>query len=124
MKAMLSQLMEGRARVASLSTLTEISKGKRKIRVEDTEDGTGDPNEKMDEGESSLGPKNEGREERIKLKKLEMPVFNGTDPDGWLFRVELYFQMHRLIEEEKLTVAVVCFEGRANKWYPSATQGP
>lgn len=69
----------------------------------------------MEEGESSLGPKEEGKSDRIKLTKLEMPMFNGTDPDGWLFRAELYFQLHKLTDEEKLTVTVVSFEGRANK---------
>lgn len=26
--------------------------------------------------------------DRSKFKKVEMPVFNGTDPDSWLFRVD------------------------------------
>lgn len=115
MKAMLNQLVEGKTRATSLSMVTEISTGKRKNRAEDSEVETGDTNEEMEEGESSQVPKTEGRGDRI--KKLEMSVFNGTDPDGWLFRAKLYFQMHRLTEEEKLTVVVIRFEGRANKWY-------
>lgn len=76
----------------------------------------------MEEGESSLVPKEKGKSDRIKLKKLEIPVFNGTNPDDWLFWTELYFQLHKLTDEEKLTVAVVSFEGRANKWFRWADQ--
>ncbi|KAA0054710.1 gypsy/ty3 element polyprotein [Cucumis melo var. makuwa] len=40
-------------------------------------------------------------QDRIKFKKLEMPVFNGEDPDGWFYRVEHYFQLQLLNEQEK-----------------------
>ncbi|TYK10338.1 Retrovirus-related Pol polyprotein from transposon 297 family [Cucumis melo var. makuwa] len=49
---------------------------------------------------------------RIKFKKLEMPVFNGEDPDGWFYRAERYFQMHLLNEREKLKIVVVSLEGK------------
>lgn len=44
-----------------------------------------------------------------KFKKVEMSVFNGKDLDSWLFRTNMYFQIHMLIESKKLTV--ISFEG-------------
>ena len=44
-----------------------------------------------------------------KFKKVEMSVFNGKDLDSWLFRTNMYFQIHMLIESKKLTVS--SFEG-------------
>lgn len=46
-----------------------------------------------------------------------MPIFSGDDPDGWLFRAERYFHIHRLTDTEKMTVAVISFEGDALSWY-------
>ena len=65
------------------------------------------------------GGKNEGEDEtseRNKFKKVEMPVFNGEDPDSWLFRAERYFQIHKLTDAEVL-VAMVSLEGPALNWY-------
>lgn len=55
--------------------------------------------------------------DRNKFKKVEMPVFSGVDPDGWLFRAERYFHIHKLTELEKMTVAVISFDGVALDWY-------
>lgn len=54
-------------------------------------------------GETREGKsKNEdGNTKRIKFK-VEMPVFNGEDPDSWLFRADIYFQIHKLTDAEKL----------------------
>lgn len=46
-----------------------------------------------------------------------MPVFNGDDPDEWLFRAERYFALNQLSENEKLLVGVVSFEGKVVHWY-------
>ncbi|TYK11117.1 transposon Tf2-1 polyprotein isoform X1 [Cucumis melo var. makuwa] len=52
--------------------------------------------------------------DRSKFKKVEMPVFNGTNPDPWLFRADRFFKIH-----EKLTVVVISFDGSALDWYRS-----
>lgn len=49
--------------------------------------------------------------------KLDMPVFDGTDPDGWILRVERYFAFYKLTETEMLEAVVVAFEGDALRWY-------
>ncbi|KAA0061684.1 transposon Tf2-1 polyprotein isoform X1 [Cucumis melo var. makuwa] len=54
-----------------------------------------------------------------KFKKVEMLVFDGTDPDSWLFRADCYFKIHNLLDSEKLTVAVISFDGPALDFYRS-----
>ena len=61
----------------------------------------------------------EGINDRNKFKKVEMPIFNGDDPDSWLFRAERYFQIRKLTEYEKATVSTVSFEGPTLNWYRS-----
>ena len=46
-----------------------------------------------------------------------MPVFNGENPEGWVFHVEQYFHLNQLIKEEKLTTTVVCLDGDALSWF-------
>ena len=48
-----------------------------------------------------------------------MSVFSGEDPDSWLFRVERYFQIHKLTESEKMLVSTISFDGPALNWYQS-----
>ncbi|KAJ9540003.1 hypothetical protein OSB04_026509 [Centaurea solstitialis] len=53
----------------------------------------------------------------VKGRKLEMPTFDGTDPDGWILRAERYFSLNRLSQTEKIEVAFIAFEGTALKWF-------
>ncbi|EXB74477.1 hypothetical protein L484_026170 [Morus notabilis] len=46
-----------------------------------------------------------------------MPTFDGENPDGWVFRVERYFTMNGLSENEKLEVAIVSLDGEALAWF-------
>lgn len=48
-----------------------------------------------------------------RIKKLDLPLFDGTNPDGWIMRAERYFSFYRLPEDEKLEAAVVSLEGDA-----------
>ena len=89
------------------------------------------PTTKSAEGESSASKEirngtpekkddNEGENNnRSKFKKVEMLVFNGDDPDSWLFRADRYFQIHKLTDSKKLTVATISFEGLDLNWYRS-----
>lgn len=61
----------------------------------------------------------ESRQDRSKFKKFEMPDFEGTDPDQWLFQAKQYFQIHKLTESEKMTLAVISFDRPALNWYRS-----
>ena len=33
-----------------------------------------------------------------KFKKVEMPMFSGTDTNSWLFGADWYFQVHKLTD--------------------------
>lgn len=46
-----------------------------------------------------------------------MPLFEGTDPDGWILRIERYFNFYRLSEAEKLEAVLVTLEGDALRWF-------
>ena len=61
-----------------------------------------------DEGENN---------DQSKFKRVEMPVFNGDDPDSWLFQADRYFQIHKLTNSERLIVATISFEGPTLNWY-------
>ncbi|XP_052196517.1 uncharacterized protein LOC127803919 [Diospyros lotus] len=50
-------------------------------------------------------------------RRLEMPLFEGVNPDGWVFRAERYFAVNQLSDAEKLDSATLCFEGVALAWF-------
>lgn len=52
-----------------------------------------------------------------KVKKLDLPIFDGSNPDGWILRAERYFHFYRLGDEEALEAAVVSLDGDALLWY-------
>lgn len=52
-----------------------------------------------------------------RLRKMDLPVFDGSDPDGWLLRVERYFSIYGLTEGEMLEAVVIAMEGDALRWY-------
>ncbi|KAA0066053.1 transposon Tf2-1 polyprotein isoform X1 [Cucumis melo var. makuwa] len=61
--------------------------------------------ELIDEANSNEKESEEKNNDRSKFKKVEMLVFNGEDPDAWLFRADKYFQIQKLTDSEKMTVA-------------------
>ena len=58
-----------------------------------------------------------GSSNKSKYKKLEMPVFNGENPESWIYRAEHYFEINKLAGEEKVKVAVVSFRSDALNWF-------
>lgn len=52
-----------------------------------------------------------------RYKKLEMPTFDGENLDAWLFRAELFFEIHQVKEFEKVNVVVVSFQKDIVDWY-------
>lgn len=58
-----------------------------------------------------------GQNEVPKYRKLELPLFSGEDPLGWIFRIERYFTANALSEPEKLDAGVVSLEGKALTWF-------
>lgn len=52
-----------------------------------------------------------------KYRKIDMPIFDGSEPDGWLAKIERYFQIYRLTEEAMLEASAVAMEGDALRWF-------
>ena len=52
-----------------------------------------------------------------RFRKLEMPLFDGTNPDGWILKAEHFFHFNQFSNEEKMEAAVISFEGDALLWY-------
>ena len=57
----------------------------------------------MGKGEGDDGVEGAGRFD-YKGRHLEMSIFEGEDPDGWIFRAERYFTINQLTKLEKLVV--------------------
>uniref|UniRef100_A0A1S8ADV7 Aminoacyl-tRNA ligase n=1 Tax=Citrus limon TaxID=2708 RepID=A0A1S8ADV7_CITLI len=52
-----------------------------------------------------------------RVRKLKMPIFEGEDAYGWVYRAERYFAINGLSEREKLMAAALCLEGKALAWF-------
>ncbi|GKB04622.1 ankyrin repeat-containing protein [Tanacetum coccineum] len=50
------------------------------------------------------------------LRKLKMPIFEGEDAYGWIYRMDRYFHIQG-IEATELTAAELCLKGQALSWY-------
>ena len=50
-------------------------------------------------------------------RRVEVPVFEGGIPEGWIFRVEKFFSIHRLTNIEKLNMETLGFDGKALAWF-------
>ena len=53
--------------------------------------------------------------------KLEVPRFDGTEPLGWIFKINQYFEYHNTPDKDRLTIASFYMEGRALAWFQYMT---
>lgn len=67
-------------------------------------------------GDEEIGNGGSGRL-HWKHKKLDLPLFSGENPDGWILRAERFFKFYRMSEEEQLEATVVALESDALLWY-------
>ena len=49
--------------------------------------------------------------------KLDVPRFDGSDPSGWIFKINQFFEYHDTPAHERLTIASFYMEGRALAWF-------
>ncbi|CAM8934378.1 unnamed protein product [Rhodiola kirilowii] len=49
--------------------------------------------------------------------RLEIPIFDGTAVEGWLFQLERFFDIHETPPEQMLYVAPLYMIGEALKWF-------
>ncbi|XP_075511724.1 uncharacterized protein LOC142547355 [Primulina tabacum] len=57
------------------------------------------------------------KEVRMALKKIELPVFEGEDPLGWLGKIEQYFEVHETPRDCRLKLAYICMHGTTVHWF-------
>jgi len=48
---------------------------------------------------------------------LDLPDYEGGNPDDWLFRVEQCFTLHNIAEEAKLEKVISCLTGASVTWW-------
>ncbi|KAL5858374.1 hypothetical protein ACOSQ3_005832 [Xanthoceras sorbifolium] len=49
--------------------------------------------------------------------KIDFPHFNGGDPHEWLEKVEHYFWVYDVIGEDRVSMACIYLDGKANSWW-------
>ena len=49
--------------------------------------------------------------------KLDVPRFDGSDPSGWMFKINQFFAYHSTPEPDRLTVVAFAMEGPALAWF-------
>ncbi|XP_061375386.1 uncharacterized protein LOC133317533 [Gastrolobium bilobum] len=50
--------------------------------------------------------------------RLKVPKFDGScDPQGWIFKIEQFFEFYNIDVEQKLRIAPIYFDGKALAWY-------
>ncbi|XP_012569910.3 uncharacterized protein, partial [Cicer arietinum] len=50
-------------------------------------------------------------------RKLEIPIFSGEDAFGWTRKLDRYFSLQVVQEEEKMQAILLALEGRALSWF-------
>ncbi|MCI07266.1 retrotransposon gag protein, partial [Trifolium medium] len=56
---------------------------------------------------------------RRSVKKVELPLFDGEDPAGWISRAEVYFRVQETRPEVKVSLAQLCMEGSTIHFFNS-----
>ena len=57
-----------------------------------------------------IGIKSGGRVESL-TRRLEISIFEGWNPEGWIFWVERFFLANKMTEEEKMEAATISLDG-------------
>ncbi|XP_061338025.1 uncharacterized protein LOC133284906 [Gastrolobium bilobum] len=53
----------------------------------------------------------------LKSIRMELPAFNGTDPNSWIFRTELFFGLQQVPAALQVRLAGMRMEGLAGPWF-------
>ncbi|KAJ1415931.1 Peroxidase, active site [Sesbania bispinosa] len=69
--------------------------------------------------EGNLGGRNESRSGTVEepWRRLEILLFSGDDAYGWVNRVERYFNLKGVLEQERLQAVMVAMEGKTLSWF-------
>ncbi|XP_052723768.1 uncharacterized protein LOC128193723 [Vigna angularis] len=80
----------------------------------------GSVNGRRTDEEERVGSGVEGghREEQPSWRRrVELPVFEGSEPMNWIYRADKFFELQGVPEEEKLRLAYISMEGIAGHWF-------
>ena len=53
----------------------------------------------------------------LTVRRLEMSIFEGWNPEGWIYRAERYFCLNNLSAPEKMEAAAISLDGEALAWF-------
>ncbi|KAK2417448.1 hypothetical protein QL285_039746 [Trifolium repens] len=120
-KATLTTLEQGQA---TLIAMFERSLGKKKdgetVVLDGPESSSGQGSKKHTEGSNTVPISEEALTEfRQAVKKVELPMFDGNDPAGWISRAEVYFRVQGTRPEVKVCLAHLCMEGATIHFFNS-----
>lgn len=52
-----------------------------------------------------------------RLRKIDMPSFDCTDPDRWILQVERYIAIYQLIDKEKMEASILSINEYVLPWF-------
>lgn len=58
-----------------------------------------------------------GQRLETRLRRLELPLFDGTNPDGWVCQAERYFMMHQMSDQERLAASIINLDSDSLSWF-------
>ncbi|XP_057436668.1 uncharacterized protein LOC130729063 [Lotus japonicus] len=50
-------------------------------------------------------------------RKLEIPIFGGEDAYGWIHKLERYFELRGVADDERMQATLLALEGKALSWF-------
>ena len=56
------------------------------------------------------------------MPKLEFPRFAGEQVRNWIQKCETFFHLYGILDSQKMLIAEMHLEGRANVWFQSFKQ--
>jgi len=68
-------------------------------------------------GLDDLLSRNSMDEYRIATHKVELPLFDGSDPVGWITRAETYFEIQNVFDNNKVKLTKLSMEGSTIHWF-------
>lgn len=102
----------------------QISELAKQLGPDSTVYSTNQVNKRKSELKSVVDPKRPsyvvsmyGNADYGKHIKFDMPRFNGTNPEEWIFMARIFFIFHNILEDHKLIIASFNMQEEALKWF-------
>ena len=116
---LLAALMEGQAKILDKGAQTESNHRRQSHNREVGDEGQNLEWVCQNENDFRYSQREERTQEKSnwKTRRLELPPFNGQEPDEWILKAEKYLTFYQLNEREKVKASVVSFKGEAMIWY-------